>query len=267
MNENIESIGLNLKCSCVKEPIGNVPVERVIKKLDGFFEKNDIEGAGRLLEFWENEARNLYDRKGLLAILDEEIGYFRRTGDHEKAYSSVMEAFELVENLGMKDTLSGATVYLNGATTLRASGHADIALPYYDMAEIVYKKYLPENDLRMAAFCNNAAAAYEEMGLRDKAEKSYLCALDILSENRGVHGEAAISYVNLACLYYKDDPADERIYNSMNAAEDILLSGECIRDGEFAFTISKCIGAFEFFGYFETEKILREIMRNIYEGA
>lgn len=267
MSENNTELNLNSKCSCVKEISGRVPVGRVIEKLDSLFGKNDIEGAGRLLEFWENEARNMNDRKGLLSILDEEIGYFRRTGEHEKAYRSVLEAFELIDTLGMKDSLSGATIYLNGATTLRASGHADMALPYYAAAKTVYEKRLSEKDCRMAAFYNNIAATYEELGMYGEAEKSYLRAVDILSENNDIHGDAAVSYVNLACLYYKIDPADERIYNAMEAAEQILLSDGCTHDGEFAFTLSKCISAFEFFGYFSTEKILKGMMESIYERA
>lgn len=65
--------------SCSKEKQDRVPIRRVIEKLDEHFSRNDLAGAGRLLSYWEKEARLIGDMRGLLEILNEEIGYFRRT--------------------------------------------------------------------------------------------------------------------------------------------------------------------------------------------
>jgi exodeoxyribonuclease-3 len=58
-------------------------------KLDELFATNDLCAVGRLLEYWEREARNLGDKRGLIEILNEEIGYFRRTAEKEKALSVI----------------------------------------------------------------------------------------------------------------------------------------------------------------------------------
>ena len=45
---------------------------RVIDKIDEMFEKDDLQGARRVLEYWEQEAKALGDTKGLLEILLKE---------------------------------------------------------------------------------------------------------------------------------------------------------------------------------------------------
>ena len=83
--------------SCSKESYKTIPLSRVFDKLNALFAKNDLDGVGKTLDFWENEARSLNDRRGLLEILNEKIGYFRRTLEKEKALFAVNEAFELIE--------------------------------------------------------------------------------------------------------------------------------------------------------------------------
>lgn len=71
------------KCSCVKEPIGTIPIVRIIDKIDEMFEKDDTQGVKRVLEYWESEAKALHDTRGLLEILSEEIGLYRKIGEKE----------------------------------------------------------------------------------------------------------------------------------------------------------------------------------------
>ena len=80
--------------SCSKESYDTIPTSRIIDKLDALFAKNDLIGAGKLLEYWEREARNLCDERGLLEILNEEIGYFRRIGNKDRGLSAVYEALD-----------------------------------------------------------------------------------------------------------------------------------------------------------------------------
>ena len=50
---------------CSKESYRMVPISRVIEKLNELFSKNDLPAVGRLLQYWENEARILNDERGL----------------------------------------------------------------------------------------------------------------------------------------------------------------------------------------------------------
>ena len=252
--------------TCSKESYDIVPIARVLEKIDSLFQRNDLDGAGRVLDYWENEARRLNDERGLLEILNEKIGFYRRTNEKTSALNAVSEAFALIDKLGICGQQSTGTVYLNGATTMKAFGEAERAMVYYEKARDIYKKTLPDNDFRLAAFYNNVSSAYKELGEFTKCEESCLQAISILEKTGGYYGEMAISHINLAHLYYDLDSFDERVYNEMEKAWELLMNSENKRDGNYAFICSKCYPSFGFFGYFEFETRLKDIVKEIYEG-
>ena len=252
--------------SCSKESYDVIPTVRILGKLDELFSRNDLDAVGRLLDYWVKEAKNLGDERGLLEMLNEEIGYFRRTGESEKGIKAVRDAFTLIEKLDAEEHLSSATVYLNGATTMKAFGKAREAMEYYEKARKIYEKNLEPGDYRLAAYHNNISSAYRELGEYENAEKACFSALGILEKCDGYLGERAVTHVNLAHIYYDNDPCDERVYEHMDKAWEFLSSNEIPHDGNYAFIASKCYPSFGFFGYFECEKSLRELSEKIYEG-
>lgn len=241
-----------------------IPITRVIEKLNSLFAMNDLDSVGRLLDYWETEARNLRDDRGLLEILNEEIGYFRRVGKGDKALNAVNEAFELIERLNVGDTVSSATVYLNGATTMKAFGKAKEAILYYKKTAEIYDRELDEYDYKMAALYNNMSSAFSDIGERAICEECCFKAIEILEHNERCNGEIAVTLVNLAHLYHESDPFDERIYEFMDKAWELLVSNENEQDGNFAFLCSKCAPSFGFFGYFEKEAELKKLTEKIY---
>ncbi len=249
--------------SCSKEIQDKVPIIRVIEKLDSFFSKNDLDSALRLLNYWEKEAKNLGDTKGLLEILNEEIGIYRRLNDKERGLKSAEAAIEIIEQEGYEGTVSAGTIYINAATTMKAFGLAEQALPYYKKAEEIYEK-LGASSYKTAALFNNMASAYAELGERENAEKSYLKAIELLSQSNDSDGEIAVSFVNLAHLYNDANEEDERIGQSMEKAWEYLQSENIVRDGSYAFICSKCAPAFGYFGYFLRKKQLEEEAEKIY---
>ncbi len=255
------------KCSsCSKESYAYVPIARVMQKLDELFDKNDLHGVGALLDYWEREAHIIHDKRGLLEILNEQIGYFRRTGEKDRALHAVREAFALIEELGVENSEASGTIYLNGATTLKAFGEAAEAIKYYDMAKAIYDSTLPWDDYKLAAFYNNISSAYKDLGEIENAEKACYSALKILESRGGYFGEAAVTHVNLAHLYYDADMFDERVYEHMECAWTLLSSDENGHDGNFAFLCSKCYPSFGYFGYFDYENKLKALVEKIYEG-
>ena len=253
-------------CSCSNENYNGIPTARISEKLNGLFSVNDLDSVGRLLEYWEREARNIGDTRGLLEMLNEEIGYFRRISDSEKGLSAVYEAFDIIESLGISGTVSSATVYLNGATTLKAFGKAREAMPYYEKAGSIYERELDPNDYKIAVYYNNISSAYNDLGDYDKCEECCYRAIEILKGNSGCLGEIAVTLVNIAHLYHERDPFDERIYEIMDKAWDCLTSDKNVHDGNFAFLCSKCYPSFGFFGYFEKEAELKKLTEKIYAG-
>lgn len=253
--------------SCSKESYNIVPIARILERIDALFARDDLEAVRRVLDYWDAEARRLNDERGLLEILNEKIGFYRRTNEKELALNAVKTAFELIDKLGLYGLESSGTIYLNGATTMKAFGEVDSAMSYYDKAREIYQNTLSDNDFRLAAFYNNVSSAYKEIGETQKCEESCLKAISILENIGGFLGEMAISHINLAHLYYDVDNFDDRIYSEMDKAWELLSDSRNAHDGNFAFVCSKCHPSFAFFGYFEYETRLKAIVKEIYEGT
>ncbi len=252
--------------TCSKESYDIVPIARVLERIDSLFEKNDLDAVGKVLDYWDSEARRLGDERGLLEILNEKIGFYRRTNDRSLALAAVKEAFAIIDKLELGRLQSAGTVYLNGATTMKAFGEVGASMSYYEKAREIYQNTLPENDFRLAAFYNNISSAYKELGESEKCEEACFKAISILESLDSFYGEMAISHINLAHLYYDLDNLDERVYEQMESAWELLMNDSNEYDGNFAFVCSKCYPSFAFFGYFEYEAKLKEIVSRIYEG-
>lgn len=256
-----------IKCKgCSKEPSDIIPISRIISKLDELFSTNDLASVGRLLEYWESEARNLGDDRGLLEILNEEIGYYRRTMEKDKALCAVNEAFELIDRLDCADLESSGTVYLNGATTMKSFGFAKEAMEFYAKAKAIYDVRISPNDYKMAAFYNNISSAYVDIGDVLNAEQCCLKAIEILKNIGGCEGEIAVTLINLAHMYHNVNPCDERIYDNVERAYSLLSNENNEHNGNFAFLCSKCYPSFGYFGYFEYEKDIKALTEKIYAG-
>ncbi len=245
-----------------------MPINRVLDKLDELAAANDNEGMERVLAYWENEARNLGDMKGLLAILSEAVGHYRHEGQEEKGLAAVYEALRLLEEDGTECT-SNATIYLNCATTLKAFGRAEEALPYYERAKSVYERLLPADDFKLAGLYNNYAMALADLKRYEEAEQMLKRAIDIL-ERKGGYAELAISYVNLAQIVYEgaaETGADreEETDKLLELAYSYLTNGEHERNAAYAGACMKCASAFDFFGYFAYRADVVKIANEIYE--
>ena len=238
-------------------------VKRMIAELDALFAKNDLDGAGELLERSLDEARGLGDLSGELSVLNELTGYYRKRLDRDRALEVIDRAIFLVDELCQGDKPSGATVLLNSATTLKTFGKAEEALPLYERAEEIYRSTIEKNDPRFAALYNNRALSLCDLGRYGEAEESYFAALEVLSDS-GL--DAAITHVNLAEMYLASGREGE-IGERMTRALDILLDTNIVRDGYYAFVLEKCAPAFRGLGYVEVADELRRISEEIYAGS
>lgn len=255
------------KCCCSKEPVGSIPIARIIDKIDAMFAKNDMDGAGKVLKYWEAEARALCDDKGLCEILSEEIGYFRKIGDEKSGLKAVYETLDLLETM-CQDSVSNATVYLNCATTLKAFGRAKEALPYYEKARKVFESALEKDDFRLAGLYNNYATALVDLKRFDEAQLFYEKAINLLL-GKGSCAEVAVSYVNFAHLVYEraqetgeqaDDKVEELLFKAYEYLDDVNLK----RDGNYAYICEKCADSFGYFGYFLQKADLEKRANEIY---
>lgn len=249
---------------------GRIPVSRVIDKLDSFFAKNDMPGAGRHLEYWHGEAAALGDLSGELSVVNEELGYYRKVGNAEKGLSAVERSLELLSLLHTDESVSGATVLLNAATTMKAFGKPLEALPLYDRAYAVYAAQLPENDTRFGGFFNNKALTLVDLARYGEAEECYRRALAVMERADSASPDIAVTYVNMAHLYdawLTDAEAAEKTAECLENAERILEAEGAKRDSYYAYVCTKCAPSYDYFGYFAYAAELQERAKTIYARA
>ena len=224
--------------------MNRIPIDRIIQKLDAAFDDRDLRSAGQLLTYWRSEAVALGDTEGELAIVSEQLGYYRKTGEREAALEAVDRAEALIDALQNKDTVSGATVALNAATTLKAFGQTERSLHFYESAKDVYLTRLADTDPRKAGFYNNYALAFVDLGCYPEAETAYRTAIDLLTAIDPTQPEIAVTYVNLAYLYAAWGGGDHEIAPCLDAAYTLLTAIGVPQNGNTAFHVSKCADAF-----------------------
>ena len=243
-----------------------IPIRHVIDKLDRALTRGDTAEGMRLLDYWLREARALGDEDGELSVTSEMMGLSRRVNDREKGLAAVARGLELLEKSGLSDTVSGATILLNAATTKKHFGDAAGALPLYRRAEEIYVARLSPDDERFGGLYNHYASSLAETGDRKSAGEYYEKALAVM-EKLGAEGRTgvAVTLVNLADFYAagNDPDKDERINAALERAWAALDAPDTPRDGEYAFVASKCAPAFSYYGWFfaaaELEKRIKEI--------
>ena len=245
-----------------------IPIRHVIDKLDRTLARGDYGEGIRLLDYWIAEARATGDLDGELSVESEMMGLSRRVNDRERGLAAVSRGLELLDRVGLSDTVSGATVLLNAATTKKHFGDPSGAIPLYRRAETVYLSRLSPDDERLGGLYNNFASSLAEVGERKQAEEYYHRALSLMRSLGGAgRTGVAVTSVNLADFYNEgDDPdRDEKINASLERAWEALDAPDCPRDGEYAFVASKCAPAFSYYGWFFAASELEKRMKEIHE--
>ncbi len=242
-----------------------ISLKNFIEELDSFFAREDLQGAEKCLLRWLDLARECGDKSGEIIVLNEMTGFYRQTKEEDKGLSAINDAFALIESFDF-DRKTAATVYLNGATTLKAFGKSDEAMGFYNKSFKTFKDILNKNDPLFAGLYNNMALALQDLKKYSEAEEYFLKAIKITEFNEKNELETAVSLVNLAHLYYEINSEDERINSLMDKALDILDCPDYFGYSKYAFTCRKCAPSFGFFGFFLAEKTLNERADRIYAG-
>ncbi len=253
---------------CCTRAVRKIPIERFLERLDDCFAHNDLPGAGRLIDFWYAEAEQIDDRRGRLSVLNEMLGFYRRTNDREKGLWAVQQSVTQVESLGLSESVSGATILLNAATTLKAFDQPKEALPLYESVGTVYRRYLKPDDSLMGGYYNNYALTLCDLGRFEEALSFYQQALEIMQQTPAGLADCAVTYVNAAHLYeaWKGSLAPE-IVEMLTKADACLEDERLPRNSYYAFVCTKCAPSFDYFGFFVRAKELTERAASIYAGA
>lgn len=235
---------------CKPQSKAAIPVGRVIEKLDVYLYKKDFSAAEAHLEYWRTEAEAIGDMRGLITVLNETVGFYRRQGDGEKSLSFAEKAMLLAQKQGFGETAVMGTTLLNAATAYEAAGNSGKAVELYRQAENIYESRLEKTDERLGGLYNNLALALMSTGAFEEAKKYFEKALAIMAQTENREPEQAITYCNLADLIYseKGEGGSAEIGDYMKKAED-MLNGCKLRDGNYAYVCEKCAPVFDFYGY------------------
>ena len=234
-----------------------IPFERIIAKLEYHFGQEDLTSARSLLEYWAGEARAVGDERGLIEILNEQLGLYRRLNDEGASSRTIEALLPLLRAGGWLETMSGATMLLNVATNYCHFGHPELALPLYPEVTATFDALLPPYDYRRAGLANNRAACLRALHDYDGAAELYTQALGQLSHLEGHEAEQAVSLVNRATARYQDSPLDPRVDEDMQEAYRVLTSG-LAEDSNYIFVLGKLIPIYAHLGYqAEAEELTR----------
>lgn len=245
----------------------SLPVRNVIEQLDALYEQGREDEAQEYLEDWQTRAENCGDWRAELSFTNELLGQYRRSGNMDKGLAAVDRALKIIREHRMGETLSGATVLLNAATTLKCFGRAVESLPVFRHVSRVYAQKLDPMDYRFAGLYNNMALSCSDVEDYQGAERYFNLALKLIEHCENPGNDMAVTYCNMAEMYGRQDMEDERIEQCMERAWELLNDDKLPRDGYHAFTISKCAPTFDYFGYFLYAKELRERAEKIYAGT
>ena len=244
-----------------------VDVPATIRTLDALYAGGREAEAERFLEGKLEEARTGGDWRAELSMLSELLGQYRRSMHEGKGLRTVNEALSLIREHRMGQTVSAATVMLNAATTLKCFGRAAESIPIFTHVARVYADNLDPADYRFAGLYNNMALSYDDAGDMESAERFFRLALKIMEKTDEPQNDSAVTWCNLAEMYAKRDLEDPRIEDCMERAWTCLNDPTLPHDGYHAFTVSKCVPTFDYFGYFLYAKKLRERMEKINAGT
>ena len=247
-------------------PVESVPLPRIIEKLDEHLGRNDYEAAEKLLLYWEQEAKNGRDEKGLFSLKNEMMGLYRKLGRQDEAVACAAEALELMDRLEYGDTVSGGTCCVNAATVYKAFGMAEEAMPLFEKAESIYRATLGAGDPQMGALYNNMGLALIDLGRFDEASIVFAKALNIMEKADQGELECAITYLNMAdaVVACGREDADDQISDLVERAHNLLNTPGLRQDGYYAFVLEKCAPIFGYYGMKEWEDDLKERAYQIY---
>ena len=247
--------------------VRQIPVSRVLEKLDECYSRSDYAAAVRLAEYWIQEARAGNDLRGEFAVSNELMGIFRKLGQKERALSAADRSLELISLMDMKGSVTEGTALVNAATVNRAFGMPEKSLELFRAAVPIYENGLPAGDYRIAGLYNNMAVTLCSLERYAEAEELLFKALDILRTIKDSEGEQAVSWLNLADLYIArkgPEESEDDVRRCCVNAMELLDSPELPRDGNYAFYCEKCSPVLAYYGFFEASEDLAERAEKIY---
>ena len=245
-----------------------IPQKRIIEKNDEYMSRRDYKGAERHLLYWLEEARLADDRQGELMVRNELVGHYRKTGNKEGAFESAAEALGLLRLLGLEDSESAGTTYVNTATAYNAFGENELSLAIFKKAREIYEGSENTGHQLLGGLYNNMALTCVALDRFDEAEELYDLALRQMERVKNGELEQAITLLNMANAVEKKvglERGEKRISELLETSRALLDTESIPRNGYYAFVCEKCAPTFLYYGYFADHDELMAQAKEIYE--
>ena len=250
-------------------PVRPVPQDRIEEKLREYEDRNDWPGVERHLKYWMSEALANRDARGQLMLNNELMGYYRKQGKREEALAHAEAALDLIRKLGMENTITAGTTWVNAGTVREAFGDAEGGIAFFEKARENYEKNLPPEDGRLGGLYNNMGLAMISCGRYDEAEALFQRALEVMEKQENGELEQAITWLNLADAAetaMNPEEAEPRVEVCLTRAEKLLDTEHLPRNGYYAFVCEKCAPVFGHYGWFMTEAELLRRAKEIQQA-
>lgn len=247
-----------------------VPVGRIMDKLREYEDRNDWPAVERHLKYWLAEAEANRDERGQLMLHNELMGYYRKQGKKDEAFTHAEQAAELVEKLGMEDTVTAGTTWVNAGTVREAFGDPVGGLAFFENARANYEKNLPEGDGRLGGLYNNMALSLAVCGRYEEAEEMFRRAIEVMKKQENGELEQAITWLNMADAAEAAlgaEAAEDAVEEYLETAEALLNTESLPRNGYYAFVCEKCAPVFGHYGWFMAEAELKRRAKEINDRA
>ena len=224
-----------------------LPIRRIMEKLDEHMACSDYAGAERHLRYWLEEARATGDRRGELSVRNEMIGFYRKTGAEENAMESGEAALTLLRELRDEESIAAGTTFVNFGTSHQGTP--------------------PE---LLGGLYNNMGLACNALGMPGEAILLFEQALETMKKVQHGELEQAITLLNMANAVEARDGLEQgegAIFALLDQAADLLDTPSLPRDGYYAFVCEKCAPTFSYYGYFLEAEKLQKAVKEIHEGT
>ena len=250
------------------ETVQPIPVGRVLDRLREYEDQSDWSAAEKHLVYWLAEAEANRDERGQLTLRNELMGFYRKQGNRDRAFAHAEQAAALVEKLGMADTITAGTTWVNCGTVREAFGDPVGGLAFFEKARANYEKNLPDGDGRLGGLYNNMALALTVCGRYREADEMFRKAIAVMAKQEYGELEQAITWLNMADAAEAEYGAEEGAAYAeeyLDRAAELLDAAGLPRNGYYAFVCEKCAPVFGHYGYFAEEAELKRRAEEIHE--
>ncbi len=250
------------------ESVQPIPAGRVMDRLREYEDRSDWAAAERHLKYWLAEAEANRDERGQLMLHNELMGFYRKQGNREEAYAHAERATALVETLGMGETVTAGTTWVNCGTVREAFGDPVSGIAFFEKARENYERNLPAGDGRLGGLYNNMALALTACGRHREADAMFRRAIEVMGKQENGELEQAITWLNMADAAEAEYGAEEGAAAAeeyLDRAAELLDTKTLPRNGYYAFVCEKCAPVFGHYGYFAEEAELKRRAEEIHE--